>query len=169
MPALPCARGSVGIPTWPHLAISAISRPQSRRSTGRTVGIITIIPPGVAAYTGMLADPCRPTSLFTWCRFPSDPRGTPKPAESFSNTKFPSLSGLDITIGLSFAITSEDLVAPDVGGCGMAGRVGECIVLLSIPFTGIPPPPVGIFPVIMVPFVILFNPLNPPPGCQPHP
>jgi hypothetical protein len=56
---------------------------------------------------------------------------------------------------LSFAITSDALVAPDVGACGMAGRVGECIVLLSIPFTGIPPAPVGMVPVIMVPFVTL--------------
>jgi hypothetical protein len=41
------------------------------------------IPPGAAAYTGMLADPCFTTSFEILFRLPSDPLGTPNPAESF--------------------------------------------------------------------------------------
>src|ERR1700751_4986733 len=72
-------------------------------------------------------------------------------------------------IGFSFASTSDCLVAPATGGCGGAAeRNGECIVSLPSPFTGTPP--VGIVPEAIVPFIpTLFNPLNVPPGCQPHP
>jgi hypothetical protein len=41
------------------------------------------IPPGAAAYTGMLTDPCFTTSFEILFRLPSDPLGTPSPAESF--------------------------------------------------------------------------------------
>ena len=56
-------------------------------------------------------------------KLPSDPRGTPNPAEFFWNTKFPGLSSLEKTIGVLFASTSEP--APKAGACGDAARTGE--------------------------------------------
>ena len=40
------------------------------------------IPPGPVAYTGIFTDPCRIASVEILFRFPSDPLGTPRPAES---------------------------------------------------------------------------------------
>jgi hypothetical protein len=71
-----------------------------------------------------------------------------------------------MTIGFSFDITSDGLVAPAAAGAcgGVAGRNGACIGFLPTPF-------VDIVPVAIVPPPIptLFNPFHEPPGCQPHP
>jgi hypothetical protein len=88
-------------------------------------------------------------------RLPSDPLGTPNPAEFFWNTKFPGLSCLEKTIGVLFASTSEP--APTVGACGEAARNGE--------WTEVTPGGVACPPTLAT----LFNPFHVPPGCQPHP
>jgi hypothetical protein len=112
----------------------------------------------------MFADPCRPTSFEILFRFPSDPRGTPSPAESFWNTKFPGVLSRENTIGFAFDSTSEGLAAPATGAGGAAGRSGECIPLFVTPVMPVPLP-AGANP----PPAILFNPFQVPPGCQPHP
>ena len=60
-----------------------------------------------------------------------------------------------MTIGVLFASTSEP--APTAGACGVEARNGECT---EVP-TGPPANPATP--------ATLFNPLNVPPGCQPHP
>jgi hypothetical protein len=108
------------------------------------------MPPGVCISTGMLTDPCRTASFETLFKFPSDPLGTPSPAESFWKTKFPDLSACENTIGDLFASTSDFAAAPVAAGAAgrSAGRSGECTEYFEL-FPGptsadvvpIPPPP----------------------------
>jgi hypothetical protein len=115
----------------------------------------------------MLADPRFPTSFEILFKFPSDPRGTPSPAESFWKTKFPGVLSLENTTGLAFDNTSDGLAVPATGADGAGGRSGLCtppFVTGPVPAPAIPVP-VGANP----PAVILFNPFHVPPGCQPHP
>ena len=118
---------------------------------------------GATAYTGIIAAPCFATLFETSFKSPSDPRGTPSPAEFFSNTKFPGPLCLDIAIGAWFASTIEGVDCPATRA-GPTGRVGAC----NTPFAAVDeamPLPVGANPVA----AILFNPIHDPPGCHPHP
>src|ERR1700733_3578270 len=121
------------------------------------------IPPGPEEYTAMLAEPCLATLFETPRKSPSDPRGTPSPAEFFSNTKSPGVLSRDIAIGVWFASTIEGELFPGTSA-GAAGRVGA----RTTPFAAAveaKPVPVGAKPLP----AILFNPTNVPPGCHPHP
>lgn len=121
-----------------------------------------VIPPGASAYTGMLADPCFATLFDTSFKSPSEPRGTPSPAEFFWNTKFPGCVSFDIAIGAWFASTIEGEDCPATRA-GPTGRVGAC----NTPIAAVVEAtlPVGANPVA----AILFNPIHDPPGCHPHP
>src|ERR1700679_3913260 len=98
----------------------------------------------------MLADPCFTALFDTLRKSPSDPRGTPSPAESFWNTKLPGFTSLEITIGVCFASTRHGFT-PDAATVGGAGRTGDC----TTPLVG-PPDDATPFSAVFAP--ILFNP-----------
>src|SRR5450631_3356148 len=83
---------------------------------------------------------------------PRLPRGTPKPAESFLNTKEFEEATSERTTGFIFTARSVGSPAP-------GGRKGA---------TGMRPPPPPAPPLNAIRFV-LFSPLHMPPGCHPHP